>query len=180
MRLLNYHIEVNDYPSVKQLIKTYKNNLPELNFILNAIEPGQFGPPLWYAIGKGLHQIATLLVQWGAEVNWQAPSDFKTCLHVACENLDLKSVEILMNHGANPHLCLFNSKIVPYDLAKHATLGVIAHCMEDHDEHNEDNRSNQHQLIDNLFAIKTRLYPHYSYNSSLSSPFPSSQIENHP
>lgn len=155
--LLNYHIEVNDYPSVKQFIKTHQHHLEQLTFILNMTEPGRFGPPLWLSISRGCHSISKLLIQWGADVNWQSPSTYITCLHIACENLDVEAVQLLCSYGANPQLTLLHVPNTPYELAQQMTVALLAKHMTDFKLFNT--QQYQHQLIDRLFTIKTLLFP---------------------
>lgn len=173
LTLLNYHIDGNDYPSTVLYIQTVGQHLNQLKKTLNTIEPGRFGPPLWIATSKGFVDIARLLLQWGADVNWSSPSTHMTCLHCACDRLDKEMVQLLVEYGADTTCKLLYSPHTPLDLAHSATLSLLARCMY---LRTIDTKKDQIQFIEHLHAIKELVMMEETRSS-----FPSTtHIENQP
>lgn len=89
-----------------------KGELPEVqNLLSKGADPNEcdFGgfTCLHEAALAGHTEIVLILLESGAEVNRQALEigDLETPLMDACENKHFDTVEILLRHGADPHIC---------------------------------------------------------------------------
>lgn len=60
--------------------------------------------PLLYAAQKGKYESLQVLINAGADINFQCTADGMTALHWACLNSDVEMVEVLLENGADPTL----------------------------------------------------------------------------
>lgn len=96
----------NDTPLHRACVRGQANVVRELinrNALLNFRSRNCGMTPLEYAIGSRHPECSRLLVEAGAEVSFVNRSFGSSPLIEACSNGDLKTVELLLDHRANPN-----------------------------------------------------------------------------
>ncbi|XP_052806713.1 uncharacterized protein LOC128235969 [Mya arenaria] len=156
------------FQAIEQRSKQFLKQLIDQGYNLD-VKDKSYGTPLSFAIQKGFTDMVTLMIEWGADVNYKSISGFSP-LHHACRAKSLQTLRILVSHGADitaVHDTTMDT--ILHTAARHNATKVIEHvlslpgCDTLIDRKNSNNDTALHEAARNCFPRVIEILLHHGF-----------------